>query len=306
MSESFADLSARARRGELSRPEQERLRIYLKSSLEARLWHESGAQLDAQDTVLPGDHDAAQRVMLRALEQFPQQRKSPRRLPLWIMVAAISLVASVAAASVAGLGYLRERKLLVQVLASAPQPSAPKAAKVAAPAPVAPPVALPSSAVVAAESLPLAVDDARPAPRSSDATSGRSESTESPAASLLGAAALARREGNTSKAIALLDSLQDQYPESREARSSDLTLGALHLKRGAAAVALRHFESYSRSSPRGALAPEALWGQYQALSSLGRKSDARARLRELLQRFPSSAYAGVARSKLQQVESTAP
>jgi TolA-binding protein len=137
------------------------------------------------------------------------------------------------------------------------------------------------------------------------ASAARAESNESAAASLLGAAALARREGNTAKAIALLDSLQDQYPGSREARSSDLTLGSLHLKRGSAASALRHFEAYSRSSPRGALAPEALWGQYQALSSLGREQEAEARLRQLVQRFPSSAYAGVARSKLP-VESTAP
>jgi hypothetical protein len=48
-----------------------------------------------------------------------------------------------------------------------------------------------------------------------------------------------------------------------------------------------------------------LWGQYQALSSLGRHEEAQARLRLLLERFPSSAYAGVARAKLQ-VESTDP
>jgi TolA-binding protein len=300
MSESFEELSARARRGELSRPEQERLRIYLKSSLEARLWHEAGTQIDAQDAVLPGDHDAAQRVLLRALSQFPEQRgRRSRRVPAWVFVAAVLLVASVSAASVAGLGYLRERKLLAQRLASAPKPPA-----VTKPTPAQAPAApAPPGAIVAADSLPLAVEPAPSTPTVAGAA--RSEPDESAAASLLSAAALARREGNTAKAIALLDSLQDQYPASREARSSDLTLGALHLKRGAAAVALRHFESYSRSSARGALAPEALWGQYQALSSLGRDEEARARLQQLLARFPSSTYAGVARAKLQ-VESTPP
>jgi TolA-binding protein len=301
MSEFFEELSARARRGELSRPEQERLRIYLKSSLEARLWHEAGTQIDAQDAVLPGDHDAGQRVMLRALSQFPAQRSRwSRRLPAWVLVAAVLLVASVAAASVAGLGYFRERRLLSQRLASAAKPASAVARSTPTPAA---PVAAPSSAIVAADALPLAVE---PAPSTASvASAARGAPVESAAASLLSAAALARREGNTGKAIALLDSLQDQYPASREARSSDLTLGALHLKRGSPAIALRHFESYSRSSPRGALAPEALWGQYQALSALGRAVEAEARLRLLLQRFPSSTYAGVARAKLQ-VESTAP
>lgn len=291
MSESFEELSARARRGELSRAEQEQLRWCLNASLEARLWHEAACQSDAADTVLPGDHDAVQRVMQRALADFAPVQRRKRRLSVPMAAAAVFLMASVAAASVAGLGYWRERKLLAASLSrhtAARRPAPPEPARVAAlaeaPAASAAPVETPPP-------VASAVPPALPA-------RARAVSEPSAAASLFSAAALARREGNAAKAIALLDSLQDQYPASREARLSDLTLGALHLKRGAAPAALRHFESYSQSSPRGALAPEALWGQFQALSALGRAEEARQCLRQLVQRHPGSTYAEVARAKL--------
>jgi hypothetical protein len=91
----------------------------------------------------------------------------------------------------------------------------------------------------------------------------------------------------------------NRWDALKEARLSDLTLGSLHLKLGAAPAAFRHFERYTRSSPDGALAPEALWGQFQALSALGREEEARARLELLLRRFPGSAYASVARGRLE-------
>jgi TolA-binding protein len=119
------------------------------------------------------------------------------------------------------------------------------------------------------------------------------------AAALFSEAALARREGNAEKAIALLDSLQQRFPGSREARSSDMTLGSLHLQRGAAAAALEHFARYLRAAPRGGLASEALWGEAQALTALGRRAEAEARLRQLVERFPGSAYAAAARVKLE-------
>lgn len=290
MSESFEELSARARRGELSRAEQEQLRWYLKASLEARLWHEAACQSDAEDTVLPGDHDAAQRVMQRALADLAPAQRRQRHLSVPI-AAAVLLMASVAAASVAGLGYWRERKLLASPLSrhtAARRPAPPEPARVAAL------VEAPAASAAPVELPPLVASAVPPAP----SARVRAVSEASAAASLFSAAALARREGNAVKAIALLDSLQAQYPASREARLSDLTLGALHLKRGAAPAALRHFESYSQSSPRGALAPEALWGQFQALSALRRAEEARQRLRQLVQRHPGSTYAGVARAKL--------
>ncbi len=80
MSDSFDELSARSRRGELSRAEQQRLDVFLKASVEARLWHHAGRELDAEDAVLPGDHAAVERVMQRALSALPASPAlGPRR-----------------------------------------------------------------------------------------------------------------------------------------------------------------------------------------------------------------------------------
>ena len=304
MSQSFEELSARSRRGELSRAEQEQLRFYLNASLEARLWHEAGCQADTEDAVLPGDHDAAQRVMQRTLSTFAPARRRRVGAGVSMAAAAVFLVASVAAASVAGVRYFRERERSVQSpVGGASEQKAPARVR-SAPA-MAVPVVMSAAPAAPALSAAAAVEPTLPegAPASSAAKPRAADA--SAAATLFGAAALARREGNAVKAIALLDSLQDQYPASREARLSDLTLGALHLKRGAAAVALRHFENYSRFSAQGALAPEAIWGQFQALSALGREAEARQRLRLLVERYPGSTYAGVARGKLN-VESSRP
>jgi TolA-binding protein len=159
----------------------------------------------------------------------------------------------------------------------------------------------------AAAAPSAAVTDAAVPLVSGDGVAGRAATRASPtsasnpkgdAAALFSAAALARREGNAGKAVALLDSLQQRFPASREARSSDMTLGSLHLQRGAPAAALEHFGRYLRTAPRGELASEALWGQAQALTALGRRSEAEARLRQLVERFPGSPYAAASRVKL--------
>ena len=296
MSDSFEELSARARRGELSRSEQQRLELFLKASLEARLWHDAGRQLDAEDTVLPGDHDAVERVMQRALSAFPSQR-SRRRPRVALLMAVVALFgASADAASVQGVRYWRQHvksSLHVSVNQPRQQPQQPRAAAKSEPAPAVAvaPIFEPNA------TSPMSVP-----------TSSRAKPKVEPgsdAAALFGAASLSRREGNAAKAIALLDSLQERYPGSREARLSDMTLGALHLQRGAAAAALEHFTQYLRSSPQGELASEAVWGQYQALAALGQRAEAARRLRLLLERYPGSAYAAAARAKLK-TESSSP
>lgn len=294
MSETFDELSARARRGELSRPEQQRLDTFLKASFEARVWHEAGRQFDAEDAVRPGDHAAVERVMKRtlsALAPAPAPRRVARRRFAMLLVAAAVFGVSAAAASLQGVRWWRARHAPDSTVASSVTPKA--APRPAAPVPVA---ALPSP-VAAAPLVPSVVVPRSAVPRSSPTSSANTLNSD--AAALFSAAALARREGNAAKAIALLDGLQQRFPGSREARSSDMTLGALHLQRGAPAAALEHFGRYLRAAPRGELASEALWGEAQALAALGRRGEAEARLRQLVDRFPGSPYAAAARVKLE-------
>jgi TolA-binding protein len=298
VSETFDELSARARRGELSRPEQQRLDTFLKASFEARVWHESGRQFDAEDRVQPGDHAAVERVMQRMLAakaMTPAPRNVVRRRFAVLLVAAAAFGASASAASLQGVRWWRVHQAHeLEVATPVTQKVAPRAVVTA------PVVAAPGrqpSAEAAAPLVPSAVVPAPAVPRSSPTPSTRDGGND--AAALFSAAALARREGNAAKAIALLDGLQQRFPGSREARSSDMTLGSLHLQRGASAAALEHFGRYLRAAPRGELASEALWGEAQALTALGRRGEAEARLRQLVERFPGSPYAAAARVKLE-------
>lgn len=314
MSDSFEDLSARARRGELSRPEQQRLDTFLKASFEARVWHEAGCQLDAEDRVLPGDHAAVERVMRRTVAAFAPPPQRERRRGRWaiLLVAAALFGVSAAAASVEGVRWWRARSVDALPVVSQQAGGATPARTGATPAAV---VAAPHSAASAPAADVPAVDvpaadvpaAAVPLVSSGEAAAGAVTRSSPPknvneegAAALFSAAALARREGNAGRAVALLDSLQQRFPGSREARASDMTLGSLHLQRGATNAALEHFGRYLRAAPRGELAAEALWGQAQALTALGRRAEAAARLRQLQERFPGSPYAAAARVKLEQ------
>ncbi|HVY30204.1 MAG TPA: tetratricopeptide repeat protein [Polyangiaceae bacterium] len=302
MSDTFDELSARARRGELPRPEQQRLDTFLKASFEARVWHEAGRELDAEDSVRPGDHAAVERVMKRTLTALSSKPRRSRRKWVVLLVAAALFGVSAAAASVQGVRWWRAaRGLVVSAPAAQPQAqakTAPPVAQLAAPRRVdAVPVEVAAEAVTdaAATLVPSALVPVPAVTRASPAN----KTDSAGAAALFSEAALARREGNAERAIALLDSLQQRFPGSREARSSDMTLGSLHLQRGAAAAALEHFGRYLRAAPRGGLASEALWGEAQALAALGRRAEADARLRRLVERFPGSAYAAAARVKLE-------
>jgi TolA-binding protein len=115
---------------------------------------------------------------------------------------------------------------------------------------------------------------------------------------LFASAASARRKGKAQEAIVLYDTLQSRYPGSAEANAADMALGMLRLQRGSARSALDHFRRYLAKNPRAELAPEALWGQAQALSSLGRTEEARRSFAALLDRYPDSTYASAARAKL--------
>jgi TolA-binding protein len=294
MKDSPEDLSARSRRGTLGETDERRLGIALESSLETQLLHRAGLDFDAEDAVLPGDEAIAERVAQRVLSRVRDERRAlprpRRRLSRWAFAAA---AACLSAAATAG-------TMIAVRHFDAPAPS--RAAE-AAPAPTRIPALTPKPKLVveppgAAPPLPSAVEAPAPAPPRPKT----SEAAES-AAALFASASLARREGSVAAAIALYDALQSRYPNSAEARAADLPLGMLHLQRGQNRQALVHFQRSRQKSPRGQLASEALWGEAQALSGLGRSEDAARAYAELAEGYPASPYAAAARAKSEAVRS---
>jgi TolA-binding protein len=287
MRDSVEDLSALCRRGELDAAAQRRLQLALQSSSEARLLHRAGLDLDQAGSVLPGDDALAERVKRRVLLRvLPVALARRRRLLPWGIAAAVACLA-VAAAAGAVTGF---RPLRARFGASAAPPPTPtplhKTAALIAPArPAALGVA--ASASAPAVSAPVSVPKAAALLEPSSASE------------LFASAASARRRGKVQEAMRLYDSLQGRFPGSAQANAADIALGMLRLQGGSARSALEHFARYLARNPHAELAPEALWGQGQALSSLGRSSEARRSYASLLDRYPDSTYAPVARAKLQ-------
>lgn len=117
-------------------------------------------------------------------------------------------------------------------------------------------------------------------------------------ADVFSAANAARHAGDLARAIELYRELETKYPQSDEAQLTHMLLGRLELGRGNAGRALLEYERYLESAPNGALAQEALQGKARALHLLGIKDEEQMVWRELLRRFPQSAYAETAREHL--------
>jgi TolA-binding protein len=297
MKDSPEDLSARSRRVTLGETDERRLGLALESSHESRLLHQAGLDFDAEDAVLPGDEAVADRVAKRVLTQVRAVRElrrgapaGRRRLSRWAFAAAAALLSAIATAGTMIAVRHFETKAGYREWLEAP---AEKARVVKAP-PLKTAVRVepaPSTAPSVAVEAPVPT----PTPKSKSERPAAAEN----AAELFASASLARREGGGAAAIALYDSLQSRYPNSPEARAADLPLGMLHLQRGQARQALVHFQRLRQKNPRGQMASEALWGEAQALSSLGRSADAARAYAEIAQKYPASPYAAAARSKLE-------
>lgn len=92
-------------------------------------------------------------------------------------------------------------------------------------------------------------------------------------------------------------------PGSAEARAARVSFGDLLLEHlGDARAALDAFDAYLGAAPNGALAEEALWGRARSLRSLGRTSDERAALGQIVTRFPTSGVGARARARLTEIE----
>jgi tetratricopeptide (TPR) repeat protein len=107
----------------------------------------------------------------------------------------------------------------------------------------------------------------------------------------------ARAAGDKTKAIAISRLLEETFPSSPEGITTHLSLGVLYLEQGQPALALQEYKIYRHIGSSLVMA-EALWGEQQALQQLGRTSEERAVLEELLSNYPHSVYVAAAEQRL--------
>ena len=309
MSSDGDDLLALARRGELSEADDRRLRELLASSPESRAVYEAGRAFDLEAPVLPGDDQRVARIERRVQKRLRRSSRVPQSG--WIVRACL------AAALVTGgaVGAVELTRRTSTPVAKAPEPT---------PAPPAPSAAHTShrGAIQAVETSPEPDVPALPEPIATPPTppvrvavkpapmietptitpdGGVIEDTapveEITALGLFSAANHARVAGDIKEAIRISKQLEDQFPTTREAISTHLSLAMLYLQEQDGVASLDEFQRY-RAVATAATMPEAIWGESQALHVLGRVAEERAALEELLKSYPQSAYSAAARKRL--------
>ncbi len=298
------DLSIHARRGELGESGLRQLALALESSREARLFHEAGCEFDGSDSVLAGDDAIARRVISRVMKLRDGNRRRRRRSYRF----GLAMVAWTAAAAAAAPLLVGSAVIIPRTLESGEESATVQRSSKGRPKPLVaestpiPPLSQPDavkepvSTITSPPSEPLAE---RPQVRPSGQPAGLSAREFDMSPQMFAEANRLRRTGRLSDSIRQYAALQKQYPNSAEAHVANIALGMLRLQSGWADAALGHFRRYLESSPSGDLAPEALWGEAQALTALGRPGVARRSYATLLRRYPESAYASAARAKLQ-------
>jgi hypothetical protein len=299
------DLIARSRRGELPEEEQRALRGVLGRSQEARVLHEVGLGFDAESPVLPGDEEFLARLAER-VGPIPSRRT---RGPWWKIAlpaaAAGCLVAATAAAS--GWILLRPEPPAATAAGSAPEGASsttpPKREPVqtlprpsAGPSTAAPGVSSNTPRSLGAPGAARGPDRPRDSLSPTESAGREAPPLESPDL-LFARANGARRAGRTAEAMALYQRLGSEHAATPEAQQAELSLGELHLQRGAPSAALAHFRRYRGQSLRA----EALWGQARALRQLGDVEQEREVLLMLCAELPTSPYAEPARKRLAMV-----
>lgn len=304
MRDRIEDLSIHARRGELGESGLRQLALSLESSREARLFHEAGCEFDESDSVLAGDDAIAKRVINRVMTS--RNRNSRRRLRSYRF--GLAMVAWTAAAAAAAPLFVASAVIRPNTLANGENATVLHTSKGHQPRPL---VAIarpePQLSQPDMEHEPLSANTAMPSEPRVDHPRARSDAQLvglSPrelntSLQLFAEANRMRRTGRLSDAMRQYAALQKEYPSSAETHVADIALGMLRLQSGWADAALSHFRRYLEISPAGDLAPEALWGEAQALTALRRPGVARRSYSTLLRRYPESAYASAARAKLQ-------
>jgi TolA-binding protein len=293
------DLVVRGQHGDLTEIERRALAAHLAQCAECRSATALTALFDAIPDSQPGDADLLARVADKAV-------RSPRRFSRWREWRVAAVVAlAVLTSGAATASWMAYRHASMERRARDPLPPArgertrssagTRRAGALAPAP---------------EERPGAADEtpspARPErghrlPGSAARPPTPVVSPEASAASLFFEANAVRRSGDVRKAIGLYRSLRERFPESSQALLSAVSLGDLFLGEGDAPSAIAAYGAYLRGSPNGALTEEALFGQARGLRLLGRDAEERQAWRDLLRRFPRSAYQSVASRRLREI-----
>ena len=304
------DLLALVRRGDASDADERRLRELLASSPESRVLYEAGRAFDTEAPVASGDDERIDRM-----ERLVQKRlrRNDARRPSWILRAALAAVL-ITGGAVGAVELTRRTSNpstpTPSVKAPAPTTIVPSATHAAiAPPPPAPepapePVPEPAVETPVAPAVHVAIKTAAPvAPTEPAAVTPDAAVVEDApqevvtAFTLFAAANRARVAGDIKEAIRISRQLEDQFPETKEAVSTHLSLAMLYLQQHDGVPALDEFQRYRAVAPPASM-PEAIWGESQALHELGRVAEERAALDELLAHYPQSAYSAAARKRL--------
>lgn len=302
--DSIEDLLALARRSALPESSDARLREALAEAPELRVLQEAGLAFEAQAPVLAGDDARIERMTSRVLKSTRLIRFSPREL---LALKSGGLALLIAGISLAGIRVSRWHPHAAKTTAAVRAPATPSLAHDQRLVPVTPEPAESEAQVPEKQPAPSASPAfAKPpvaAPSASASASVSANASESPeskyrsASELFADASAARVAGDVPKAIAISELLEQTFPNSTEGITTHLSLGVLYLQQGQPNQALGEFKIY-RHIGSTALMAEALWGEKQALEQLGRVSEERAVLEELLTNYPHSAYVGAAEKRL--------
>jgi TolA-binding protein len=291
-SDCASELVVLTRRRALSSTETLALRTHLVECPSCRLAQQVAEDFE-QQTAPAADDSAVVLRMSEAARRWTRERDRPRaasevvvrrpvRRPVRIMAMAASMV--LIAGTVSALLLWRRPQV------ADPLPNSSTIAPVRQ-APL-----LPRAAPTAVTAVPPPAAAEPPPP--SQPSGARDASPPLSATLLLQRANDARRRGDISQAITLYRRLQQMFPTSSEAVLSAAPLGGLLLERGGARPALEQFDRYLREAPAGVLVPEALYGRGRALRALGDAGEERRTWRRLIEAFPDSPYAPLARRRL--------
>jgi hypothetical protein len=283
----------RERRGELSADERTQLHDHLRECDACRL---ERAMRESVDLPLTSDDDLLlARATQRAEASFLRSREERFAGPgvRWSAIAAALVVV--------GVGFAAGAAVWPGLVRRFGQSHAAPSSAIATTSPgrgVFDPTPTPSLAVaeepteVEAPALPAAPGEAPP-------PAARGRQAEGPG-EVFARANQARRRGEAENAARLYRDLQTQFPRSREAVVSCVTLGRLMLDRlNQPARALAQFDRYLTGVHQGGLREEALIGRALALAQLRRGAEEQGAWRVLLDEFPDSIYSERARARLE-------